>query len=96
MQVFVLFADCVAGVDFGDVVVACCDGLTTQSDEMWEEVKVNAYLLQLRLLGLFIFAGFGSLAVQLLCCELRVMRVSMRRMKVEEPVVVVADDGPSS
>ena len=58
---------------------------------------MDAYLLQLRLLGLFIFAGFGSLAVQLLCCELRaIIRVSMRRMEVEEPGVIVADDGPSS
>lgn len=64
-----------------------------------EEGKGQTYLLELRLLGLFIFAGFGGLAVELLGCELRVVDgVSVRRAggeeEEEEMEVAFARDTP--
>lgn len=61
--------------------------------------KGQTYLLELRLLGLFIFAGFGGLAVELLGCELRVVDgVSVRRAggeeEEEEMEVAFARDAP--
>lgn len=105
LQVFVFLPNGVAGVYFGDVVVALRYGLdrTSQRGEggkaRGRRGKGQTYLLELRLLGLFIFAGFGGLAVELLGCELRVVDgVSVRRAggeeEEEEMEVAFARDAP--
>lgn len=54
MDIFILFADGILGVDFGNVAVIGRDRF-----------------FELRLFGLFVFAGFGGLSIELLGCELR-------------------------
>ena len=78
VELFVLLADGVLGVDFGDVGVALLDGLAVEWSQrsvfrligLEREKKRERHLFELVLFGDFVFAGFGCLSVELFRGEL--------------------------
>lgn len=90
VELLVLFADGVSGVDACDIVVALLHSLASASVCCWlgARLVVRAHLFQLGLLGLLFLAGFEGLPVQRLGCELvKVSRLTTSRDRRPMPTL---------